>query len=285
MQIGIFANGLRDVGFKVADKLVSVLESKGIEVKIHKQTEENYIFPDNAARTLKGCDVIMILGGDGTVLSVAGFASDNNIPLLGVNTGHTGFLTEVEADGLEEAAAHLASGDYSVEERSTVRVDIGGKSYFALNDVVLSKGANTRPVDIKVDVDSQLLDRYFADGIIISTPTGSTAYSLSAGGPVLSPDIEGLIIIPICAHSLHSRPLVVSDKHTLYVSTEPHPKNTAVIVDGKTVCELSYKTEFFVKKSQKTVKFIKINGKSFYSKLLHKMNYWGVTDIDSNDKE
>ena len=264
MQIGIFANGLRDVGFKVADKLVSVLESKGIKVKIHKQTEENYIFPDNAARTLKGCDVIMILGGDGTVLSVAGFASDNNIPLLGVNTGHTGFLTEVEADGLEEAAAHLASGDYSVEERSTVSVDI---------------------VDIKVDVDSQLLDRYFADGIIISTPTGSTAYSLSAGGPVLSPDIEGLIIIPICAHSLHSRPLVVSDKHTLYVSTEPHPKNTAVIVDGKTVCELSYKTEFFVKKSQKTVKFIKINGKSFYSKLLHKMNYWGVTDIDSNDKE
>ena len=103
MQIGIFANGLRDVGFKVADKLVSVLESKGIKVKIHKQTEDNYIFPDNAARTLKGCDVIMILGGDGTVLSVAGFASDNNIPLLGVNTGHTGFLTEVEADGLEEA--------------------------------------------------------------------------------------------------------------------------------------------------------------------------------------
>jgi NAD+ kinase len=173
-------------------------------------------------RAAEGAELVIVLGGDGTLLRAAELARPAGTPLIGVNLGHVGFLAEAEPDGLTQTVDHLLAGEYRVEERMTLDVvarDNGTQiaSTWALNEVTVEKAARERVVEVVIEVDGRPLSRWGCDGVVCATPTGSTAYAFSAGGPVVWPEVEALLMVPLAAHALFARPLVVSPRSVLAV--------------------------------------------------------------------
>lgn len=220
-------------------------------------------------------DALIVFGGDGTVLEAVRHTAKFGISILGINLGNLGFLAELEQNAtFEETLKILKSGN--IKERMMLGVKVGDKVYTSLNDVVI-KSLGTRPVYLVASVDGSFLDEYRSDGVIICTPTGSTAYSLSAGGPILSPNLDALAIIPVCPHTLHSRPIVVSsDSRVKFTGLKAYDK-MGLVVDGNMVQELDALGEIEIFKSDVSAKFFTTNDNGFYKKLLTKMNRWGVT--------
>lgn len=227
---------------------------------------------------LDGMDVLFVLGGDGTILTVASECAKRGIKIIGVNYGHMGFLAEFEPEKLDEAISLVCGGNYKIQRRSMLDIECSGKKYLALNDLVIQRntgGANfSNTVSLHAEIDGSTVDNFSSDGIIISTPTGSTAYSLAAGGSVLTPDINAFILTPICAHSLHSRPVVFGDGSTLKISPVGAREPLAFIVDGRVVGEILNGDTVTVRKSDKCVEFITRDDKDFFNKLLIKLNIW-----------
>lgn len=218
--------------------------------------------------------VVLVFGGDGTVLEAIRAIDGKDLPLLCVNLGNLGFLAEYEKDvSANQVVCALKNG--KVTEKMLLCVKAGDFCERALNEVVV-KSLTSRPIYVDVYVDGVFVDSYHSDGAIVSSPTGSTAYSLSAGGPILAPDVEAFVINPICAHSLHSRPLVVSagSKVELRLKSDC----AGVCVDGKSSFALQNGDVVCVSKSQKSAKFIRTRDEDFYKKLLQKMNRWGTTE-------
>lgn len=268
MKVGIYFNKnyLPD-NLKLTARLKEKLSGSGIECRVVC-----------AAEDLSGIDVLMVLGGDGTILTMAAECARRGIKIMGINYGHMGFLAEFEQDKLDDAVDLLCSGNYSTERRSMLSIDIGGKNYLALNDLVIQRSTYgkkfSNTINLSATIDGSLVDNYLSDGIIVSTPTGSTAYSLAAGGSVLTPDISAFILTPLCAHSLHSRPIVFSDKSVLNIYY--HKENTAVnvSVDGIVVGEFESFAEAKVTKSDFYTEFITSNNINFFDKLLSKLSKW-----------
>ena len=215
------------------------------------------------------CQFLLAFGGDGTMLHVA---SRTNCPVLGINLGNVGFLTQLESNvDANKIISTLVNG--SIEQRPLLEVSIGNEKFFALNDFVI-KTTSPRPISLSVKIEGKFVDKYHADGLIVSTPAGSTAYSLSAGGPILSPDVKAIVINPICAHSLHSRPLIVSDHCKLDIEIDG--EKPWLIVDGREQIALDDYSNIQIYVSDKKAQFIE-DKNNFYNKLLEKMNKWGVT--------
>lgn len=227
---------------------------------------------------LDGIDVLFVLGGDGTILTVASACALRGVKIIGINYGHLGFLAEFEREKLDEAVALVAGGAFSTHKRTMLSVEYGGEEYLALNDLVIQRntgGAHfCNTVSLHAEIDGATVDNFSSDGIIVSTPTGSTAYSLSAGGSILTPDIGAFILTPICAHSLHSRPVVFSDGSTLTIRALKGGERPLLIVDGRAEREISANQTVTVKKSAHTVEFITNSQKNFFDKLLIKLNIW-----------
>ncbi len=221
-------------------------------------------------------DAVVSVGGDGTLLRANQRAIQDGLPLLGINMGHVGFLTEMELDQLEEACRRLQAGDYHLEERMLLEASTEGvKTLTALNDVVVSRGGYARLIAVKVWVDRELVGRYSADGIIVSTPTGSTGYSLSAGGPIVCPDVDCLILSPICAHSLQHRPVVISSRKTVLLELDCDPSQEAQLsIDGQPPVALWEKQKVQVVCSQKRTHFIRFEPKGFFSLIRYKLSEW-----------
>lgn len=223
-------------------------------------------------------EVLFVLGGDGTILDVATVCATYNVKIIGVNYGHMGFLAEFEPNKLDEAIELVKSGKYLTQNRSTLKICCGGKQFYALNDVVLQRGTDgenfSNTVNVHAEIDGSTVDNFSSDGIIVSTPTGSTAYSLSAGGSVLAPDISAFILTPICAHSLHSRPVVFSDDSVLKLCPFEVSAPLIMLADGKPVAKVSNGECVTVTKGENCVTFITKNDKNFFNKLLIKLNIW-----------
>ena len=187
----------------------------------------------------EGCDLIVVLGGDGTILRGAEFARRVDAPLLGVNLGHVGFLAEAERDDLDATVDHIARSDYAVEERMTLHVDakLDGEliaSSWALNEVSVEKAARERMLEVTLEVDARPLSSWGCDGVIVATPTGSTAYAFSAGGPVVWPQVEAILVVPSAAHALFSRPLVLGPDSHLAVEIKAANEGAGVMwCDGR----------------------------------------------------
>ncbi len=227
---------------------------------------------------LDGIDILFVLGGDGTILTVASECASRGIKIIGINYGHMGFLAEFEREKLQEAINLVLGGKYIVQKRSMLEAECNGKKYYALNDVVIQRNTGgthfCNTVSLRAEIDGNTVDNFSSDGVIVSTPTGSTAYSLAAGGSVLAPDIQAFILTPVCAHSLHSRPVVFSDKSRLIVKPLSQNERLALIIDGKMAGELKNGEIVTVKKADRFVEFITANDKNFFSKLLLKLNIW-----------
>lgn len=277
MRIGIFSNEIKDKGNSEAIKLSELLRIRGYEVFLFNNADRPYL---NTIIQETEVDLLLVLGGDGTILGVVSSAARNNVPMLGINMGHIGFLTEVEyGDNLDKVIEDLAARNYTVDERTLIEVKDQDKSYLALNEVLMSRNEDCCVASIDVRVDNTFLDRYIGDGVIVSTPTGSTAYSLSAGGPILSPDIDAFIINPVCPHSLHNRPIVISDRHNITLRLRSERITAKVLLDGKLIAILDSTDEIVVGKADIKAKFIRFSNHNFYKRLLLKMNYWSSTNI------
>jgi NAD+ kinase len=229
-------------------------------------------------------DALITLGGDGTLLRGGRWLDGAAAPILGVNLGRLGFLTTCGTDEIGQAVRSLASNDFVAETRMVLRataVDGAGSSrqqWRALNDFVVHKGGFARVVRVGLSVDGDSIGTYAADGVIISTPTGSTAYSLSAGGPVVVPTVESILITPISAHSLGVRPLVVSPDAEVVVDTTQSSETLMVTVDGQVGTELVPGEKLIVRRAENPVRIIRLPGNSFFERMRAKLGWGGPSE-------
>ncbi len=278
MRVAVYTNIYKDEQLAVTRRLLGALRSRGAECSVTSEIADEFPFAGEfSLADSSGYDFVITAGGDGTVLKVAKSCAESGVPIMGINLGHVGFLTEEEPSRTESAIDALFSGEYRVEERTLLRAEANGRSFVALNDVVAARKPNSRLLETDVIVDGEFADKYFCDGFIVSTPTGSTAYSLSAGGSILSPSVAAFILTPINSHSLHSRPLVVSENSRVTV----RPRGAcSLAVDGEELAALEDGASVNVVKHDKTVKFVRLGGHGFYGRLLGKLNKWSVTGED-----
>src|SRR5256886_5673781 len=224
-------------------------------------------------------DLIISLGGDGTLLNIAPLVERPDVPILGVNLGGLGFITEVAVDELESVLAKTLEGDYEVEKRMTLEVRVNTKNgklrkFRVLNDAVIAKGARSRIIDLETYVGDDYLCTYRADGLIISTPTGSTAYSLAAGGPILEPTLETIILSPICPHTLTNRPIVVPGSAVILVTLRSSGDTVILSPDGQQGVRLNNGDKVEARDYGMPVSLIKIPSRSYYE-ILHDKLKWG----------
>jgi NAD+ kinase len=231
-------------------------------------------------------DAMLTLGGDGTLLRAARVVDERAVPILGVNLGRLGFLTCCPAAQLEEALRRLASGDYVVEARMTLdaRVtDAAGSErqrWRALNDVVLHKGGFARVVTVRVEADGETVGHFSADGVVVATPTGSTAYNLSAGGPVIVPTLQTILLTPVSAHTLALRPLVLPATSVVTIRGSDGPDELLVTVDGQVGCTFSSGETLMIQRSTAPVPIVRFPETSFFSTMREKLHWGGLLDRD-----
>ena len=223
--------------------------------------------------------LVIVLGGDGTLLSVARIFAATGTPILSVNLGYLGFLTEVLLADLYATLDGWCSDCHSLDERAMLHAELWREvapmsSYDALNDVVVSKGDIARMGDFAVELDGKLVARFRADGVIVSTPTGSTAYTLAANGPILTPDVDAMVVTPICPHLLTLRPIVVRGDASLTVRVEGIPNQALLTVDGQLAVELNRGDEVRCRRSHHSVKLVRMSESSFFEALRNKLS-WG----------
>ena len=222
-------------------------------------------------------DVVIVLGGDGTILRVARQFSGTNLPILGVNLGQMGFLAEVEPPMLETSLQMLLDGHYKVRHRLMLsarvfRDDRAVAEYTALNDVVISKGPFSRIIHVDTYVNDKHLESYPSDGLIVSTPTGSTGYSLSAGGPIVNPGLDVMIITPICPHLLHHRSVIVSSNERVSIRTMTRQAEVILTVDGQVGFTLQDEDVVHVTRAPLTTPLVQLHGSDFYTLMHRKLN-------------
>lgn len=231
-------------------------------------------------------DALLTLGGDGTLLRAARLVAERAVPILGVNLGRLGFLTCCPVSQLEEALRRLASGDYIVEARMTLDARVTSvdgserQRWRALNDVVLHKGGFARVVAVRVEADGETVGHFSADGVVIATPTGSTAYNLSAGGPVVVPTLESILLTPVSAHTLALRPLVLPASSQVTLRGNDGPDELLITVDGQVGCTFSAGDSLVVRRSNAPVSIVRFPETSFFSTMREKLHWGGLLDRD-----
>lgn len=262
----IYTNSDKDKGFRFGTRVAEYLESKGARA---------VVCGDMSAASPKEADAVIVLGGDGTMLRAARELGNEQLPMLGINLGTLGFLAEIEKTNIYEALDRLLKDDYELEERMMIQGTVGNREFHALNDIVVSRSGGLRIIGLSMYVNGQLLDTYEADGVIISTPTGSTGYNLSAGGPIVSPKTGLIIVTPICPHSLTTKSAVfdASDNITIEVMKQRKKKTPEAMVafDGENDIELRAGELIDIKLSNRVVKLIKMYDVSFYKVLRDKI--------------
>jgi NAD+ kinase len=288
-NIAIFCKQKPSVDREVLSQLTRWLRERGINVLMDGDTAGliDETSPLSRAELPRKVELIVVLGGDGTLLSVARIAHEADVPILGVNLGSLGFLTEITLDELYDTLMSVLDNKYDFEQRMLLSANLmrNGEcieDHQVLNDVVINKGALARIVNLKVRVDGQYMTSYRADGLIIATPTGSTAYSLSAGGPIIHPSMHALVLCPICPFDLANRPIVVPDQSVLEVEITTPNEDVRVTLDGQEGYEFSAGDVLRVKKADNSVKLVQAKGKNYYQ-LLRKKLHWGGSENPGGD--
>lgn len=273
MRIAILPNLKKDGAEDISRKIISLLKEKAYETAVHKSIAE--IFPEALSEAdhdqlAKNCDMIITVGGDGTIIHAAKHAVKYNIPILGVNLGRVGYLAGIEPDDLH-LIPEVIEGNNVEEYRMLLSVKTNGKEYFALNEGVIS-GELSRILDYEISVNNTKGYLYRADGLIVATPTGSTAYSLSAGGPVVDPDMKCITFTPICPYSLFNRSVVCGGNSEVTVKILPGESGKVLLtLDGETALPLNENDELKFSVSEKSVKLLRYGDSSFFDTLNKKL--------------
>ena len=275
-RVIVTPNPYRDKNFATVRRAMDILRASGLDVRLCLpfEVDKSYELPRDLRfsrldRELPNADMVICFGGDGTILHMAKAATRHNLPILGVNIGTMGFMAELESTELEKLSM-LATGEFTTEKRMMLDVSVlqGDKVLFhdlCLNDAVVTKGAIARVVHLSVKCDGVQAMEFGGDGVIVATPTGSTAYSLSAGGPVVEPEAGVMVITPICAHDVGSRCMVASEKRVITVElTRNARRNAYLSVDGGRALRLNLGDKTVIRKADLTTKLVRLQERSFY---------------------
>lgn len=276
------ARGIRAVLEDVAHLLVRA----GLDVSLEADTALNTGMTDYPALSIKEigqqCDVAIVLGGDGTMLAIARELARFNIPLIGINQGRLGFITDIQLKDVATAVPLILSGQYEEEHRAmlegaVLRPHSGGEletiyEDFAINEVVVSRGATAGMVEVRAEVDGQFIANYRADGLIVASPTGSSAYAMSAGGPILHPALGGWVVVPIASHTLSNRPIVIPDTGTVTIEIVAG-RDASMNFDMQSLASLLHGDRVTVRRSAYTVRFLHPQGWNYYATLRRKLRW------------
>jgi NAD+ kinase len=262
--------------------LAGLLQQRGCKVLIEKETAANiggngFAAGDYAAIGAQA-ELAVVLGGDGSMLSAARHLAVHGVPLVGVNQGRLGFMTDIAFSKMHETMELLLSGQYTMQERTMLeaRVLRGDKEVFstqALNDIVVNKGATGRMIEFLVHIDGQFVYDLRSDGIIVATPTGSTAYALSSNGPILQPNVPGIALVPVCPHTLSNRPITVSDRCVIEITIKRRAIGARLHFDGQPHSELAADDKVIVRRAAHSIRFVHPPGYSYYAMLREKLHW------------
>ncbi len=286
-RVGIISKQNKPEAIALTSDLTKWLRDKKIEVYIEDEIKKIFL-PSLSEPNLnclprdeipKNVEMIIVLGGDGTLLSVARLVGGHDVSILGVNLGGLGFLTEITLEEIYLVLERIFQDDFTIEERvllnaSVIRREERVAEYTVLNDAVINKGALARIIDIETTIDGEYLTTFKSDGLIISTPTGSTAYNLSAGGPIVYPSLHCIIITPICPHTLTNRPIMIPDDVVIQSTLKTKQQEVLLTLDGQQGFALEYGDVIEVKKSKGRIRLIKSPYRHYFELLREKLK-WG----------
>ncbi|MCK9424863.1 MAG: NAD(+)/NADH kinase [Ignavibacteriaceae bacterium] len=293
MKFGIFGNTTKDELTNTLQVLVERLKENNYEFLINDSlhgsfplilTQPTYFAP--AEEVAETCDILISLGGDGTMLSTAYIAHQFDKPVLGINLGKLGFLAEVDIKGIEQLFSDIKNSRYSIEERIVLVghcKNISCEELFAVNDLVIDKGGWPKMIELTIYVEGEYVTTFSADGLIVATPTGSTGYSLSVGGPIVSPKAEVITLSPISPHTLTMRPLVLPSNERIYITAESMHTKLQVNCDGQRVMEFSPPLDIVISKSEKSLKLVHMDSANYFDILRSKL-LWGL-DVRKNSHQ
>ena len=272
-QIGILAHPFRPGTAPVAQDVAQSLEARGIEHWIRTAWDASLAQP-----LVQGADLVVAIGGDGAMLRAARLCAPENVPVLGINTGRLGFLTEINPEDWERSLEKLLEGDYWIEQRMMIRCEARRGEVLlghsdALNDVVISRGAIAKSIQLDTYIDGGWATTYHCDGLIVSTPTGSTAYALAVGGPILPPELKNILVVPVAPHLSMDRPMVLSQGATVEVVIDPQTvADVALTVDGEWLANLEPSDQVVIRASDRISRFARLRERNyFYRSLLDRL--------------
>lgn len=279
-RVGVYAKRSNPAAIKLAGEVQVWLQERGVEVLLEKTVAERLDLPGYPEGSIPPlASLIVVLGGDGTLISVARKVGDLPVPILGVNLGSLGFLTEITLDELYPALEQVLNGKFAVSRRMMLDAVVRrGQSevarFHVLNDIVINKGALARIIDMEASVDGTYLTTYKADGLIIATPTGSTAYNLAAGGPIVDPGLNCLLLSPICPHTLTNRPIIVADESIVRIEVKFQNEEVAITADGQLGMPLQGGDIVEIRKARTGTLLVKSPTKDYFEVLRTKLR-WG----------
>ncbi len=283
VRMGVVSRADSSDSIEMAHELAQWLERRGRSVALDEATARACGFGGAIYSASGEYDMVVVLGGDGTLLATARNLA-GQVPILGVNLGRMGFLTELKRGELYRVLGKILNGEYGLEERSLLAVELehaggGSEAFRALNDAVVAKTAVAKIIELAVRIDGQPAASFRGDGLILSTPTGSTAYNLSAGGPIVDPSLPVVVLTPICPHSLSMRPLVVPDTRRLEVElASRREEDVYLAIDGQEKTSLSFGDVVRVTHCPEKVRLVKASGRTFHHNLREKLRWGGLDD-------
>lgn len=284
MKVAVYSIYYPEKSLQAFNELIVILKKKGVDVYIEsefyeKLSSKSILSVNTFSKLNKSFDLLISVGGDGTILRAITFVRDFSIPIVGINTGRLGFLATIQTDEIETAIEHILAGNYKTSERTLLSVETHPKSNalngtnFALNEITVSRKNTTSMITVETHLNDDYLTSYWADGLITSTPTGSTGYSLSCGGPVITPDTNSLVLTPIAPHNLNARPLVIPDNTTVRLQVNGREHQHLLSLDSR-IITLSNATVITIRKANFKITMVELLDESFIDTLRQKM-LWG----------
>ena len=274
-RVGVLWNPRKSAGLPVARRVINILEARGVAPYLDAGLAAAFKRP--VAPSFADCDLLCVLGGDGTLLSALDVAIPNDIPMLGINLGRVGFLSEVEPDRLEEDFDLLFEGRTFMENRMILEIEWeSSERMFALNEIsVMRRGQSVGILSLELTVNGMLVDRISGDGLIVASATGSTAYSLSAGGPIVWPGLDCFVLTPVCPHTMSARPFVAPASNRVTVKVLGDPSQTHAVLDGRRTLELSEdRSSVTIVKGVRKARFVRLRERDYFGLLREKLSQW-----------
>ena len=276
--VGIHWNSSKRSGIDVAKRLIFMLRQRHVGICLNRELSDELDSPDCLVEAFSQCQLIVVLGGDGTILSALDRAIPYDIPILGVNLGRLGFLTQIETGELDDTVVdRLLAEDYDIDARTTMQIEgQDSTKLFALNDIIVTRATpSVRILTLEYHVNESLVDSIAGDGLIVATATGSTAYSLSAGGPVVLPGLDCFLLTPVCPHTLNARPVVVSADERITVRVLDDRGGAQAVLDGRKILPLNReRPEITICRSAHLARFVRLSDRNYFSLLRSKLSEW-----------
>lgn len=275
IKIALFPKINKETSKRISKGVVDFLMQRGVMVVMDEENAKNFDVPSLSNVDVSELQFLISMGGDGTILRLLHTYQIFDVPIIGINLGHLGFMADIPISDIYPSLSDLLSGAYEIEERMMLFASTGKKEGFALNDIVVHRSSNPNLVELAIKVDGGHINTFEADGIIIATPNGSTAYSLAAGGPILTPELDAVVLTPICPHTISNRPIVLMPDHEIEVQYLSACNALELVFDGISQGEMEAGKSLKIKKHKKKLRIVRLRRHDYFATLRTKLGWVG----------